>query len=153
ELTLMTVEHDAANGGTLAYRWATSLIACGYVPMGPVELEAVLQDLADAVLKVAEAPEDPEPARAAGAALVRAHLTGPLTLSATVTVLGAGLPPGPSSTMAIAALAAGYAATLREVTLVQQERLARAIIGAQERTEHAARESEARFRAIFAGAA
>jgi diguanylate cyclase (GGDEF)-like protein/PAS domain S-box-containing protein len=149
----MTAGHDAANAAALARQWAASLMECGYVPMGPVELEAVLRGLTDDVLAVVRAPEDTEPARAAGEALVQAHLTGPATLRATLTVLGAHLPPGPPSTVAQAALAAGYAAALREVTLVQQERLARAIIGAQERTERAARQSEARFRAIFADAA
>ncbi|MEN3309502.1 MAG: hypothetical protein V7603_5704 [Micromonosporaceae bacterium] len=149
----MTAGRDAADAGALARHWAASLMESGYVPMGPVELEALLRDLADDVLKVVDVPADPEPARAAGAALVQAHLTGPATLRATLTTLGAHLPPGPPSTMAQATLAAGYATALREVTLVEQERLARAIIGAQERTERAARQSEARFRAIFAGAA
>jgi diguanylate cyclase (GGDEF)-like protein/PAS domain S-box-containing protein len=151
----MTVgQHGSAAGG-LAREWATTLTECAYVPMGPAELRQVLHRQADRVLEVASGRSgvDSQPAWEAGAALVHAHLTDPAVLRATLTVLATHLPPGPPSTMAQAALAAGYAAALREVTLVQQERLTRAIIGTQARIERAARQSEARFRALFAGAA
>ncbi|HKT05050.1 MAG TPA: EAL domain-containing protein [Rugosimonospora sp.] len=125
--------------------------------MGPVELAELLRPLAATVLDVAAGSEpsgvDGGAAREAGAELVRAHLTDVAVLRTTLTVLAGQLPDGGPSTVALAALAEGYAAALRDVTLVQQERLARAIIGTQARTERAARASEARFRAIFAGAA
>src|SRR5206468_4299757 len=74
-------------------------------------------------------------------------------LEATLAVLARHLPTGPRSADLQAAVAAGYARALRRMTLVEQERLARAIIVAKGRAEQVARQSEARFRAIFEGAA
>lgn len=51
------------------------------------------------------------------------------------------------------ALAAGYATALRERTFSQQERIARSAWQARDAVEQALRDSEARFRAVFTGAA
>ena len=51
------------------------------------------------------------------------------------------------------ALAAGFARALRDRTLRQQERIARSAWQARDEVEQALRDSEARFRAVFTGAA
>jgi diguanylate cyclase (GGDEF)-like protein/PAS domain S-box-containing protein len=160
----MTARNDASPAGALASRWATALREHGDVPMGAAELHELLYGLAGVLLAAATVPSTQDgarpataartgPARDAGGALVRAHLTGPAVLSETLAVLTELLPPGPATAAALTALASGYAGAVRTVTLEQQERLAQAIIGTHARSERAARESEARFRAIFAGAA
>jgi PAS domain S-box-containing protein/diguanylate cyclase (GGDEF)-like protein len=93
------------------------------------------------------------PARRVGAALVEAHMTDPAILEATLTVLHSWLPPGSNSVRVQAAIAAGYAKALRSITLAEQERLARSIARTNASSVLAAKQSEARFRAIFAGAA
>ena len=50
-------------------------------------------------------------------------------------------------------LAAGFARALRDRTFSQQERIARSAWQARDEVEQALRESEARFRAVFTGAA
>lgn len=150
----MTVASGHAGTGELAHRWATALLSSGYVPMGPIELDELLRDAAARVLAAAvSGGGETATAREAGARLARAQLTDPGTLYETLGVLGEYLPPGPESTAALAAFAAGYATALREVTMVQQERLTRAVLAAQARTQNLAWQSEARFRAVFAGAA
>jgi diguanylate cyclase (GGDEF)-like protein/PAS domain S-box-containing protein len=132
----------------LARAWATAIAQRGFVPMGTAELEQMLRGLAARILD----PDGGDP-REVGAALVEAHLTDPAVLEATFAVFDAHLPAGPRLTMLCAEVASGYARALRTVTLAEQEMLAQAIIGAQGQIERAARQSEARFRAIFAKAA
>ena len=64
---------------------------------------------------------------------------------------------GPEVTPAVhaltGALAAGYAATLRDRTLDEQEAIRRAVLVARQHTEQALHASEARFRAMFHEAA
>ena len=50
-------------------------------------------------------------------------------------------------------LAAGFARALRDRTFSQQERIARSAWQARDEVEQALRDSEARFRAVFTGAA
>jgi diguanylate cyclase (GGDEF)-like protein/PAS domain S-box-containing protein len=134
--------------------WAQAITEAGYVPIPLGETQELLHGLAAGIAHgLCADPPDVTPARAAGAALVRAHLTDPTVIGVTLSVLAAHLPAGEASEAARAACAEGFARELRVLTLREQERLARAIITAQARTERSARESEARFRAIFAGAA
>lgn len=111
-------------------------------------------------------PFDPAPAAEVGAELVGAHCTDPealpLILGAIDSYLLVYCPPGGalSDTEARArcarlqhSLAAGFAGALRERTLAEQEALSRAALAAQAETEKALHTSEARFRAVFEGAA
>ena len=104
--------------------------------------------------------------RRSGAALVEAHLTEPRALDWSVQALGDRFAaPGPAGPVADrpttaervaalqGALAAGFARALRDRTFAQQERIARSAWQARDEVEQALRDSEARFRAVFAGAA
>jgi diguanylate cyclase (GGDEF)-like protein/PAS domain S-box-containing protein len=157
--------------------WTRAGEAVGYVPMSPEEMERMLLSH---TLTLAEAlyaePFTAEPAHAVGRALVEAHCTAPEFLDRTLLVFGreflahvtspsaappgrAVTPPGrvvtpPDRAAALsAALATGYAEALRDRTFAQQERISRAVWTARNQIEQALRESEARFRAVFAGAA
>ena len=152
------VGNDQARAGdrrvaTAARDWARAVIRCCFVPMRMVELEQLLRELTERLLVAAGTdPTDLPAARRVGEALVRAHLTDPGVLEATLVVLSHHVT-GPGTVAVQAALSAGYTRALRDRTLVEQEHLARAVIDAHAQAERAARQSEARFRAIFAGAA
>jgi diguanylate cyclase (GGDEF)-like protein/PAS domain S-box-containing protein len=96
--------------------------------------------------------------------MVAAHLTGTETLSRTLALMSEGLPgllgsapPGVDVTgrvtQLISNLAAGYAGTLRERSLDEQDAIYRAGLRARRQTEQALSASEARFRAVFTEAA
>jgi diguanylate cyclase (GGDEF)-like protein/PAS domain S-box-containing protein len=143
----MTVRHDVEE---LAQAWAAALDARSFVPMGVAEFEQFLCGLAGRVL---DPGADEDCGREVGAALVRAHLTDSAALAVTLAVLDQRLPNGPRLSALRAGMASGFTRALREVTLAEQEVLAKAIIRAQAQIERAARQSEARFRAVFADAA
>ncbi|MFD4787256.1 putative bifunctional diguanylate cyclase/phosphodiesterase [Streptomyces sp. NPDC058459] len=103
-------------------------------------------------------------ARAVGAALVHAHGTDPEVLARTLDCVDAYLvlycgDDGPQDQLRMRssrlqhAMAAGYAQALRERTLVEQESIAQAALRAQGVVAEALHASEARFRAVFEGAA
>nr|MDT0661413.1 EAL domain-containing protein [Micromonospora sp. DSM 115978] len=170
----MNVPAPAAEGGTgdgarrFARRWAREVARLGFVPLSSVETERLLYahtlGLAGAALAD---PFTAEPAYQVGRALVEAHLTEPAVIDWSVWALGTRFaaevlvdrpaPPAPTlpeRTAALqGALAAGYAAALRERTFTQQERIARSAWDARDWAEQALRDSEARFRAVFTGAA
>lgn len=145
--------------GRLAHDWATAIAQTRYAPGTIAELTETLLPLADRLLTVTD-PDSPvdtglveEAGDEAGRRLVDEHFTDPAALEHTMVVLGAVLhPEGPHATT-LAALAAGYVTALRERTLTEQESIRQAALAAQERAERALRESEARFRAVFHGAA
>ncbi|GHJ42131.1 bifunctional diguanylate cyclase/phosphodiesterase [Streptomyces sp. TS71-3] len=102
--------------------------------------------------------------RRIGAALVDAHCTDPEALSATLDVVDAYLvlycgADGPQEELRSRcsrvqhAVAAGFAGALRERTLAEQEAIARATLDARGAVALALHASEARFRAVFEGAA
>lgn len=143
--------------------WARAIVGTSYVPMGSAGVEDHLRVLSarlvDALL---DEPFVATPVREVGAALVSAHFTGPGTLGRTITVLGhrllacLDLDAGEfASRLACVqgALASGYAQALQQRTLGEQESIRRAALVAREQAEQALRASEARFRAVFAGAA
>jgi diguanylate cyclase (GGDEF)-like protein/PAS domain S-box-containing protein len=141
-------EHQA---GELARAWALAIVGCPVVAMGTWEVEELLREPAGRLLAARARREALLTAAGeVGAALVAANLTDPAVLEATITTLAGHLPVDP---VLSGVLAAGYARALRKRTLVEQERLATAIIGAQAETERNARQTEERFRAIFARAA
>jgi diguanylate cyclase (GGDEF)-like protein/PAS domain S-box-containing protein len=110
---------------------------------------------------------DADEARAVGAALVAAHCTDPEALSRTLDCVDAylvlycgedGSDAAQEDLRARAArlqhaMAAGFAQALRERTLAEQEAIAQAALRAQGLVAQALHASEARFRAVFEGAA
>ncbi|MEV7991723.1 EAL domain-containing protein [Streptomyces sp. NPDC086077] len=102
--------------------------------------------------------------RAVGAALVGAHCTDPEALSHALDCVDAYLvlycgDDGPQEDLRARsarlqhAMAAGFAQALRERTLAEQETIAQAALRAQGVVAQALHASEARFRAVFEGAA
>ena len=107
---------------------------------------------------------DPEAGRAAGAALVEAHCTDPDALTRTLDCLDSYLVlycggDGDREDLRARcarlqhALAAGFAEALRRRTLAEQEAIAQAALRAQGVVAQALHATEARFRAVFEGAA
>ncbi|MFJ8463473.1 putative bifunctional diguanylate cyclase/phosphodiesterase [Streptomyces swartbergensis] len=107
---------------------------------------------------------DADEGRAVGAALVDAHCTDPEALSRTLDCVdaylvlycgGDGDQEGLRARSARLqhAMAAGFAQALRERTLAEQEAIARAALQAQGVVAQALHATEARFRAVFEGAA
>src|SRR4051794_30112973 len=128
--------------------------------MAAEELQAHLHELAEIVVDAVLAdPPRPEVGAEVGRRLVTAHFTGPATVERTLVLLTDRLPQlyGAAVTPAVhavtGALAAGYAATLRDRTLDEQEAIRRAVLAARHHTEQALHASEARFRAMFHEAA
>ncbi|MFF9019717.1 putative bifunctional diguanylate cyclase/phosphodiesterase [Streptomyces eurythermus] len=107
---------------------------------------------------------DADAAKAVGAALVDAHCTDPEALARTLDCVDAYLvlycgEDGPQDELRLRssrlqhAMAAGYAQALRERTRAEQEAIAQAALRAQGVVAQALHASEARFRAVFEGAA
>ncbi|WSM03853.1 EAL domain-containing protein [Streptomyces sp. NBC_01716] len=113
---------------------------------------------------------DATPASGVGADLVAAHCTDPEALARSLGVVDAylvlycGAAADPTDDLAAEelrarcarlqhALAAGYALALRERTLAEQEAIARSALAARGAAEDALHATEARFRAVFEGAA
>ncbi|MFJ5840087.1 putative bifunctional diguanylate cyclase/phosphodiesterase [Streptomyces shenzhenensis] len=107
---------------------------------------------------------DAEEAKAVGAALTDAHCTDPEALTRTLDCIDAYLvlycgEDGPQDELRVRcsrlqhAMAGGFAQALRERTLAEQEAIARAALQAQGVVADALHASEARFRAVFEGAA
>ncbi|MFF5171191.1 putative bifunctional diguanylate cyclase/phosphodiesterase [Micromonospora sp. NPDC000089] len=149
-----------------AVEWSRAVRRLGFVPLSADETERLL--LAHTVrLAVAVSAEefDAGPAADVGRALVEAHLTEPAVLDWSVRALGGRflasvLPVRADRPDAVArvaalqgALGAGFARALRDRTFSQQERIARSAWQARDAVEQALRDSEARFRAVFTGAA
>ncbi|MEV0182592.1 EAL domain-containing protein [Streptomyces sp. NPDC050625] len=107
---------------------------------------------------------DADEARAVGAALIETHCTDPEALTRTLDCVDAYLvlycgADGPQDELRMRSsrvqhsMAAGFAQALRERTLAEQEAIARAALQAQGVVAQALHASEARFRAVFEGAA
>ena len=155
-----TLGHPALDG--YAAKWAKAVERIGFVPLSGAELRTLLRDLAARFIDTLHAePFDCAPAEAIGAALADAGCTHPEVLRVSLGVLRdpprAGAVPRPRRSERLARLharvATGYATALRDRTLVEQERLARAIVSAHGDVERALSDSESRFRALFEGAA
>ena len=145
----------------LAAAWARAVIDTSYVPMDLEETQAFLTVLAEQILELWQRqPFDPEPFRHIGSALVDGHFTHPDTISRTLAMLPLALlgnvfDAGSLSRIGVAQgmLAAGYTTRLQERTLAEQDEIRTASVIARGEAEMAAQASEARFRAVFAGAA
>ncbi|WP_036392416.1 putative bifunctional diguanylate cyclase/phosphodiesterase [Micromonospora chokoriensis] len=160
------VAADWADAQGYAADWARAVRRLSFVPLSVAETERLLLAHTIRLAQVVRAePFTAQPAEEVGRALVEAHLTEPLALDWTLHALGAafgGRVLGDGDRPAdladrIAAmqggLAAGFARALRDRTFTQQERIARSAWQARDEVEQALRESEARFRAVFTGAA
>lgn len=144
----------------LGREWAVEVEGTSYVPMGADELRAHLHELSVLVVDAVTAhPPRPQVGAEIGRRLVAAHFTGPATVERTLVLLTERLPQllGRAVQSAVhalvGALAGGYAATLRDRTLDEQEAIRRAVLCARHETEVALQDSEARFRAMFHEAA
>ncbi|HEY7814382.1 MAG TPA: EAL domain-containing protein, partial [Nakamurella sp.] len=104
-------------------------------------------------------PFDPAPARRVGATLVDRHFTHPTSIARTIALLSRTWGQDGDAEVRrrvgelLGGLAAGYAARLQERTLAEQDAIRTAAMTAQDEAERTARAMEARFRAVFAGAA
>ncbi|SCL30429.1 diguanylate cyclase/phosphodiesterase with PAS/PAC sensor(s) [Micromonospora nigra] len=157
---------DRAGAARYAAEWALTVRRLGFVPLSPAETERLLLAhtvrLAHALLSAE--PAGP-PAEEVGRALVEAHLTDPRMLDWSVRTLADRFPAlvlrEPVDPAELAGriaqvqggLATGFARGLRDRTFTQQERIARSAWQARDAVEQALRDSEARFRAVFTGAA
>ncbi|MFJ9929402.1 putative bifunctional diguanylate cyclase/phosphodiesterase [Streptomyces misionensis] len=145
--------------------WSRALYPVTSTSLTRAEFEGQLLPLARRLSELLRARSfDAEAARAVGAALVEAHCTDPEALSRTLDCVDAYLVlycggDGPQDELRMRssrlqhAMAAGYAHALRRRTLAEQESIAQAALRAQGVVAQALHASEARFRAVFEGAA
>jgi diguanylate cyclase (GGDEF)-like protein/PAS domain S-box-containing protein len=145
--------------------WSRALYPLTSASATRSELLDELLPLARRLSRALRAPTfDAEEGRAVGAALVAAHCTDPEALSRSldcvdaylVLYCGTGNAPEEQRMRASRlqhAMAAGFAAALRDRTLAEQEAISAAALQAQGVVAQALHASEARFRAVFEGAA
>jgi diguanylate cyclase (GGDEF)-like protein/PAS domain S-box-containing protein len=148
--------------------WSRAIFPVTATSLTRSEFEGHLLPLARDLCDALHArPFDPSPAHGTGTALVAAHCTDPDALSRTLGVVDSYLVlycgevgPALSGEELRArcarlqhALAAGYAQALRERTRLEQESIARSALSARSFAEQALHATEARFRAVFEGAA
>lgn len=159
---------DRSQAGAEGYaaEWARAVRRLGFVPFSAAETQRLLHLHTVRLAQALRAePFSSQPAAQVGQALAEAHLTEPGVLDWSVRALGdrflTRVLPDLVGTEEVAArvaalqgaMAAGFAGALRERTFTQQERIARSAWQARDEVERALRDSEARFRAVFSGAA
>jgi PAS domain S-box-containing protein len=147
----------------IADAWFRAVAGTSYVPLSTHEVRLELASLVDRVIDALfQEPFDQSQARAIGAALAQLHYIQPEALGGTQEALGrqltARLPDAPAPFQArvaafLGGLAIGFSREVRDQILAEQEAIRGALLSERQRAEEALRESEARFRAIFAGAA
>ncbi|MGC4870191.1 putative bifunctional diguanylate cyclase/phosphodiesterase [Micromonospora sp. DT53] len=160
------VNAGRADAQGYAADWARAVRRLGFVPLSAAETERLLLVHTIRLAQAVRAePFSARPAEEVGRALVEGHLTEPQALEWTLQALGAtfarrvlgdGDRPADLADRIAAVqggLASGFARALRDRTFSQQERIARSAWQARDEVEQALRESEARFRAVFTGAA
>ncbi|PZS29845.1 MAG: GGDEF domain-containing protein [Pseudonocardiales bacterium] len=145
----------------VARTWADAVAGTSYVPLPRAEVEALLRALLGRLQATLVADRfRPEEGCAVGAALVDAHFTDARTLSHSLTVLweAAARLDAPRSQVGarwhvlVGALAEGYARASQERALREQDEIVTAALTARYQAEQALQMSEARLRAVFAGA-
>jgi diguanylate cyclase (GGDEF)-like protein len=139
-----------------ARAWAGALAGTSYVPLRPVEIERRLVHLAQRLVEaVCAEPFSPNPGYDIAAELVLSDFAVPEVLGRTIEVIDgrlltdAGLAhPEHRQRLSslLGAFAIGFAWSLHDRTLDQQEAIRKAVLVARDRTEQALRASEARFR-------
>ncbi|WP_055543217.1 putative bifunctional diguanylate cyclase/phosphodiesterase, partial [Streptomyces neyagawaensis] len=145
--------------------WSRAVFPATSTSLTRPEFEELLLPLARRLSEALRARTyDAEEGRAVGAALVEAHCTEPEALSSALDCVDAYLVlycggDGHQEDLRAraarlqSAMAAGYAEALRQRTLTEQEAIARAALEAQGAVARALHATEARFRAVFEGAA
>ncbi|MGW0993334.1 putative bifunctional diguanylate cyclase/phosphodiesterase [Streptomyces sp. NPDC002520] len=145
--------------------WSRAVFPVTSTSLTRAEFEDLLLPLARRLSELLRARSyAADEAKAVGAALVGAHCTDPEALSRTLDCVDAYLvlycgEDGPQDELRMRssrlqhAMAAGFAQALRERTLAEQEAIAQAALAAQGVVALALHASEARFRAVFEGAA
>ncbi|MDX3451933.1 EAL domain-containing protein [Streptomyces sp. ME02-8801-2C] len=163
----MTAEPDGPQDRLRRFAtiWSRAVYQVTSTSLTRVEFEEQLLPLAGRLSKALRARTfDAEEGRAVGAALVAAHCTDPESLSRSLDCVDAYLvlycgEDGPQEDLRARssrlqhAMAAGYAGALRDRTLAEQEAIAWAAQSARSAVAEALHDSEARFRAVFEGAA
>ncbi|MFF9765861.1 putative bifunctional diguanylate cyclase/phosphodiesterase [Streptomyces sp. NPDC053086] len=163
----MIAEPDGPEGRLrrLTTIWSRALFPVTSTSLTRAEFEEQLLPLANRLSELLRARSfDAEAAKAVGAALVDAHCTEPEALARTLDCVDAYLvlycgEDGAQDELRMRssrmqhAMAAGYAQALRERTRTEQEAIAQAALEAQGVVAQALHASEARFRAVFEGAA
>ncbi|MGW4224439.1 putative bifunctional diguanylate cyclase/phosphodiesterase [Streptomyces bauhiniae] len=163
----MSAEPDGPEGRVrrLTTIWSRAVYPVTSTSLTRAEFEERLLPLAHRLSRALRAHSfDAGEARAVGAALVEAHGTDPEVLARTLDCVDAYLvlycgDDSPQDQLRMRssrlqhAMAAGYAQALRERTLAEQESIAQAALRAQGVVAEALHASEARFRAVFEGAA
>ena len=144
------------NRADLAGKWAGALAALEYVPASPDATTAALRDLVDAAVGLITADDfDRAAAQDSGARLISWGYRAPITLQASLEVLGRGLPlldefaehPEPEEldkriVAFLGAMAGGFTEGARQRLFNQQQDVVRALTIAKEH-------SDARFREVF----
>ncbi|GAA2346158.1 putative bifunctional diguanylate cyclase/phosphodiesterase [Dactylosporangium salmoneum] len=146
--------HRAAE--RMARAWSLAIAGTSYVSMNGLEVQDFLTSLSTRLIHALTTEVfDPADVREVGSTLVAAHFTEPTTLERTLAVLAEQFGNAPVKRVAQVqgALASGYALALRDRVLDEQEEIRTAALWARARAEEGRRVSEARFQAIFAGAA
>ncbi|MGW7402533.1 putative bifunctional diguanylate cyclase/phosphodiesterase [Streptomyces sp. NPDC054833] len=163
----MTAEPDGPEDRLRRFAtiWSRAVFPVTSTSLTRPELEEQLLPLARRLSDALRARSfDADEARAVGAALIDTHCTDPEALTRTLDCVDAYLvlycgADGPQDEMRMRSsrvqhsMAAGFAQALRERTLAEQEAIARAALQAQGVVAQALHASEARFRAVFEGAA
>ncbi|MGV9318602.1 putative bifunctional diguanylate cyclase/phosphodiesterase [Streptomyces sp. NPDC003660] len=163
----MSAEPDGPEGRVrrLTTIWSRAVYPVTSTSLTRAGFEELLLPLAHRLSRALRAHSfDAGEARAVGAALVDAHGTDPEVLARTLDCVDAYLvlycgDDSPQDQLRMRssrlqhAMAAGYAQALRERTLAEQESIAQAALRAQGVVAEALHASEARFRAVFEGAA
>ncbi|MEV7320119.1 EAL domain-containing protein [Streptomyces sp. NPDC093970] len=163
----MTAEPDGPEDRLRRFAtiWSRAVFPVTSTSLTRPEFEEELLPLARRLSEVLRAHGfEAEEARQVGAALIDAHCTDPEALTRTLDCVDAYLAlycggDGPQDELRMRssriqhAMAAGYAQALRERTLAEQEAIAQAALRAQGVVAQALHASEARFRAVFEGAA
>jgi PAS domain S-box-containing protein len=148
----------------IAARWYRALAPTALSPLPPADVQRHLLALTDrAIALLVVDAFAPGEAAAIGATLARLRYLQPASLGGTQTTLAeelvAGLSPAqaavvqPRLAALLGAVAAGYLRQARETILAEQETIRAALLRQREQLTSALRASEARFRAIFSGAA
>ncbi|WP_034269198.1 putative bifunctional diguanylate cyclase/phosphodiesterase [Haloechinothrix halophila] len=162
----MTTAHSVERFAT---RWASSLKGAVAPAMTRAELEDFLRELTEQLAEAMRSvPFRPELGRAVGKALIDAHYRDTSVLNRTLALLSdefvaeigseLGSELGNGALMSRVsqlhgAVAEGFAIALRDTVLAEQETTQRAALAAARAAEERRRASEARFQAVFAGAA
>ncbi|WP_030793304.1 putative bifunctional diguanylate cyclase/phosphodiesterase [Streptomyces sp. NRRL S-920] len=163
----MSAEPDGPEGRLRRFAtiWSRAIFPVTATSLTRPEFEQQLVPLARRLRDaLRERVFDAKQGQAVGAALIDTHCTDPEALSRTLDCVDAYLVlycggDGPQEELRARssriqhAVAAGFAQALRERTLVEQEAISRAALSARSAVAEALHASEARFRAVFHGAA